>query len=193
MSGSPIQNDLKELWSLYDFVFPGKLGTLPVFQDQFSSPITLGGYANASLAQVQVCPDVAWVCRVWAVLRSQVFDSPGRRPVFHRAQAAYNCACVLRDLISPYMLRRMKVDVQVGVVVCFGSVGMKVDVQVVCCGVFRNCWMILALSNQDTPCRSWRCVWRPGGPSGQDGTGAVLPADRRPAGEVPAVSGRDRS
>jgi hypothetical protein len=32
VSGSPIQNRLSELWSLFDFVFPGKLGTLPVFQ-----------------------------------------------------------------------------------------------------------------------------------------------------------------
>jgi hypothetical protein len=30
MSGSPIQNSLTELWSLFDFVVPGKLGTLPV-------------------------------------------------------------------------------------------------------------------------------------------------------------------
>lgn len=27
-----VQNRLTELWSLFDFVFPGKLGTLPVFQ-----------------------------------------------------------------------------------------------------------------------------------------------------------------
>jgi DNA excision repair protein ERCC-6 len=32
MTGTPIQNKLTELWSLFDFVFPGKLGTLPVFQ-----------------------------------------------------------------------------------------------------------------------------------------------------------------
>lgn len=31
MSGSPLQNKLVELWSLFDFVYPGKLGTLPVF------------------------------------------------------------------------------------------------------------------------------------------------------------------
>ena len=28
-------------------------------------------------------------------------------------QTAYKCACVLRDTIAPYLLRRMKADVQV--------------------------------------------------------------------------------
>lgn len=79
LSGSPMQNNLRELWSLFDFVFPGKLGTLPVFMEQFSVPITMGGYANASPVQVKT---------------------------------AYKCACVLRDTINPYLLRRMKADVK---------------------------------------------------------------------------------
>ncbi|KAH9372161.1 hypothetical protein HPB48_009706 [Haemaphysalis longicornis] len=51
LSGSPIQNSLRELWSLLDFVFPGRLGTLPVFMQEFAVPITQGGYANASDVQ----------------------------------------------------------------------------------------------------------------------------------------------
>ncbi|KAB7505760.1 hypothetical protein Anas_07104 [Armadillidium nasatum] len=54
LKGSPIQNGLKELWSLFDFIFPGKLGTLSVFLQQFAVPITQGGYANASKLEVKV-------------------------------------------------------------------------------------------------------------------------------------------
>ena len=52
MTGAPIQNKLNELWSLFDFVFPGKLGVLPVFEAEFAVPISVGGYANASPLQV---------------------------------------------------------------------------------------------------------------------------------------------
>ena len=80
MSGAPVQNKLSELWSLIDFVYPGKLGTLPVFQAQFAVPIQIGGYINAS--------DQA-------------------------ATTAYRCAVALKDLISPYLLRRLKQDLDI--------------------------------------------------------------------------------
>ncbi|KAG1687475.1 hypothetical protein DVH05_005166 [Phytophthora capsici] len=52
LSGTPIQNRLRELWSLFDFVYPGRLGTLPTFDDEFVLPIRAGGYATASKMQI---------------------------------------------------------------------------------------------------------------------------------------------
>lgn len=63
LSGSPVQNNLKELWSIFDFIFPGKLGTLPVFMEQFGIPITQGGYANATDIQVQIAYKCSCVLR----------------------------------------------------------------------------------------------------------------------------------
>lgn len=36
------QNDLRELWSLFDFCFPGRLGTLPAFEAELATPIRYG-------------------------------------------------------------------------------------------------------------------------------------------------------
>ena len=78
LSGAPVQNSLAELWSIFDFCTPGRLGTLPVFEAQFSVPIAAGGWTHATPLQ---------------------------------SHTAYQCALSLRALIEPYLLRRLKKDV----------------------------------------------------------------------------------
>jgi DNA excision repair protein ERCC-6 len=75
ISGSPIQNSLVELWSLFDFAVPGLLGSLDVFERDYADPIKAGGYSSATAFEVF---------------------------------RAYTSAVALRDMIRPYLLRRMK-------------------------------------------------------------------------------------
>ena len=53
-SGTPIQNSLRELWSLFDFIYPGRLGSLPVFEVEFCEPIRAGGFRSATRLQAEV-------------------------------------------------------------------------------------------------------------------------------------------
>ncbi|XP_061377170.1 DNA excision repair protein ERCC-6-like [Danaus plexippus] len=79
ITGSPMQNSLQELWSLFDFMRPGLLGSHTAFMEHFAVPITQGGYANASEFQ---------------------------------EATALEIAKALKNLITPYMLRRTKTEVQ---------------------------------------------------------------------------------
>ncbi|ANB12181.1 Mot1p [Sugiyamaella lignohabitans] len=48
LSGTPIQNNVLELWSLFDFLMPGFLGTEKVFNERFAKPISASRNAKSS-------------------------------------------------------------------------------------------------------------------------------------------------
>lgn len=54
LSGTPVENRLSELWSLYRLVFPGLLGSRESFRERFAAPIerTKDPEARAALARV---------------------------------------------------------------------------------------------------------------------------------------------
>ena len=43
LTGAPLQNSLLELWALFDWIMPGKLGSRFAFDEMFSIPIKQGG------------------------------------------------------------------------------------------------------------------------------------------------------
>nr|XP_023014633.1 DNA excision repair protein ERCC-6-like isoform X1 [Leptinotarsa decemlineata] len=79
LTGSPMQNNLTELWSLFDYTNPGMLGNLSTFQEHFANPILHGGFANSTPMQ---------------------------------EATALSVATTLKHIITPYMLRRSKTEVQ---------------------------------------------------------------------------------
>jgi TATA-binding protein-associated factor len=48
LSGTPIQNNVLELWSLFDFLMPGFLGTEKVFNERFAKPIAASRNSKSS-------------------------------------------------------------------------------------------------------------------------------------------------
>jgi TATA-binding protein-associated factor len=54
LSGTPIQNNVLELWSLFDFLMPGFLGTEKVFHDRFARPIAASRGAKSSSKEQEV-------------------------------------------------------------------------------------------------------------------------------------------
>lgn len=51
LSGTPIQNNVLDLWSLFDFLMPGFLGTEKQFQARYGRPILQSRDAKSSSAQ----------------------------------------------------------------------------------------------------------------------------------------------
>ncbi len=47
LTGTPLENSVLDLWSLYDFLLPGYLGTAADFRERYETPLTKAGAAAA--------------------------------------------------------------------------------------------------------------------------------------------------
>ncbi|MEZ4308750.1 MAG: SNF2-related protein [Polyangiaceae bacterium] len=56
LTGTPIENRLSEIWSIFDFVSPGLLGPLDRFEQRFSRPIEAGDYKAAQRLRNTIHP-----------------------------------------------------------------------------------------------------------------------------------------
>lgn len=78
LTGTPIQNNLRELWSIFNFINPKKLGSYNDFFEEYEEPIQRGLYTNATKETIE---------------------------------KAYKRNVLLKNLIDPYILRRLKSQV----------------------------------------------------------------------------------
>jgi superfamily II DNA or RNA helicase len=58
MSGTPIENRLSEIWSIFDFVSPGLLGSLNQFEEKYGRPIDRGDAHAAQRLRATIHPFV---------------------------------------------------------------------------------------------------------------------------------------
>lgn len=56
LTGTPIENRLSEIWSIFDFVSPGLLGPLDKFEERYSRPIDAGDKKTAERLRATIHP-----------------------------------------------------------------------------------------------------------------------------------------
>jgi superfamily II DNA or RNA helicase len=56
LTGTPIENRLSEIWSIFEFVSPGLLGPLPKFEEKYGRPIDQGDSKAASRLRAIIHP-----------------------------------------------------------------------------------------------------------------------------------------
>ncbi|KAF5302011.1 hypothetical protein FQA39_LY10481 [Lamprigera yunnana] len=109
LTGSPMQNNLQELWSLFDFVVPGKLGSLPTFMEHFATPIMNGGYSNATPIQEATALSTATALKelIYAHLLRRSKDEV-KEYIFlpHKSEQVLFCSMTdeQRDLYKGYLM-----------------------------------------------------------------------------------------
>ncbi len=113
LTGTPVENRPAELWSIFDFVMPGYLGSFRQFRARFGLDILAGSEEAADELHTLVAP---------FLLRRKKADvaMPGYLGSFRQFRARFGldilagseeAADELHTLVAPFLLRRKKADV----------------------------------------------------------------------------------
>lgn len=94
LSGTPIQNNVLELWSLFDFLMPGFLGSESSFSERFGKPILSNRDGKSKNNEAGMCP----------------FNLPLYLHLEYWPLAALALEALHKQVL-PFLLRRLKEDV----------------------------------------------------------------------------------
>ncbi|KAI8805915.1 hypothetical protein BJ742DRAFT_390327 [Cladochytrium replicatum] len=61
LTGSPLQNNLAEYWTMVNWVFPGFLGSFSEFKNRYVNPIENGRFADSTAHDIQLSKRRVWV------------------------------------------------------------------------------------------------------------------------------------
>ena len=76
LTGTPVENNLSELWAILDWTTPGLLGTLPAFRARWANPV--GADQTGSLSSVQPAERLSRLVRPFLLRRRK--SDPGIAP-----------------------------------------------------------------------------------------------------------------
>ncbi|OMJ08732.1 DNA repair and recombination protein RAD26 [Smittium culicis] len=112
ISGTPIQNNLLELWNLFDFVYPNLLGSQQQFSKQFEEPITNSkNLKNLKSKKSDYYTTSSTSKSFKNLTRKNNLLQPANKSGPENLDTVYNTMVELRSIISPFLLRREKSNV----------------------------------------------------------------------------------